>query len=50
MFWDEGPKIPGVYENFLEGQPNDNNADGSRENCIVLTANGWNDLRLPGRV
>jgi hypothetical protein len=44
MFWDEGQAIPNVYENFQPQQPNDNGADGAHENCLVLTADGWNDV------
>jgi len=49
-FWDGGSPlsggkaIDGVYQDFILLQPNDNGADGAHENCIVLTASGWNDL------
>jgi hypothetical protein len=52
-FWNqtednEGP-IPGRYQNWLEGQPNNANSDGLDENCAVLeisdaTEGTWNDL------
>jgi Lectin C-type domain len=36
-------KIDGVYANFIVGQPN-NTGDNVPENCLVITASGWNDL------
>lgn len=39
-----GKAVDGVYQNFIALQPNDNGADGAHENCIVLTASGWNDI------
>jgi hypothetical protein len=51
LFWDGGPKdglddgaIDGVYDDFLSGQPNDSNDDGLPENCLGISADGWNDL------
>ena len=52
-FWDQtedndGP-IPGRYQNWLEGQPNNANSDGLDENCAVLEISDaseglWKDL------
>lgn len=52
-FWDQtednkGP-IPGQYQNWQEGQPNNANGDGLDENCAALEISAdaegtWNDL------
>jgi hypothetical protein len=37
--------VQGVYSNWLDGQPNNDNKDGLNENCLVMTSTGgWNDL------
>lgn len=43
LFWDGRP-VPGYYENFAEGQPNNKDKDGNAENCLALTSSGWNDV------
>jgi hypothetical protein len=43
LFWNEKP-VPGVYQNFIEGQPNNKDKDGNPENCVVLSESGWNDV------
>jgi Lectin C-type domain len=43
VFWDDEP-VPGQYENFAEGQPNNKDKDGNAENCLALTSAGWNDV------
>ena len=51
LFWEGGPKgteidgtIDGMYNDFLVDQPNDNGADETHENCLGISASGWNDL------
>jgi Lectin C-type domain len=43
LFWNEKP-VGGAYQNFTDGQPNNKDKDGNAENCLVLTASGWNDV------
>ena len=51
LFWNGAPKgtlptdgkLDGVFANFIVGQPN-NTGDNVPENCLVITASGWNDL------
>jgi hypothetical protein len=43
LFWKEKPLL-GVYSNFVEGQPSNKDNAGEPENCLVLTASGWNDV------
>ena len=51
VFWDGGPKgteiegpIDGVFSDFLVGQPNDDGADETHENCLAISASGWIDV------
>jgi hypothetical protein len=51
VFWDGGPKgteiegpVDGAYNDFLAGQPNDNGANETHENCLAISASGWNDV------
>lgn len=56
-FWDqsegnEGP-LPGQYQNWQEGQPNNANGEGLDENCALLEISDaeqgtWNDLACEG--
>lgn len=43
LFWNEKP-VPGVYQNFIDGQPNNEDKDGLPENCLLLSPSGWNDV------
>lgn len=43
VFWD-GKKVDGMYVNWIDGQPNNMDNSGAPENCLVLTASGWNDI------
>lgn len=48
VFWDEKP-IDGKYNNWSEGQPNNNGMMGAEEDCAVIstaaaTKGEWNDL------
>jgi hypothetical protein len=43
VFWNEKP-VPGVYQNFIDGQPSNKDNQGNPENCLVLSKSGWNDV------
>lgn len=43
LFWNEKP-VQGVYSNFIDGQPSNKDDAGEPENCLLLSASGWNDV------
>ncbi|RYZ01961.1 MAG: C-type lectin domain-containing protein [Myxococcales bacterium] len=43
LFWKEKPVL-GVFSDFIDGQPSNKDNEGKPENCLVLTASGWNDV------
>lgn len=48
-FWDDGP-LDGAYHDFMPGNPNNNGANQTNEDCLVIFGGGpndaghWNDL------